>query len=53
MPEIIDLYDNARQFVCSFERGSEMPDGLNKLTYKISKFQGYFKVLCIVLTTCI
>ena len=35
MPEIIDLYDNARQFVRSVERGTEIPDGLNKISVHV------------------
>ena len=35
MPEIIDLYDNTRRFVCSVERGSEIPDDLNKISVHV------------------
>ncbi len=35
MPEIIDLYDNARQFVRSVERGADMPDNLNKISVHV------------------
>lgn len=35
MSEIIDLYNNARQFVRRTERGMPIPDGLNKLSVHI------------------
>jgi len=35
MPEIIDLYDNARRIVKSAEKSSPVPDGLNKLSVHI------------------
>lgn len=35
MPEIIDLYNNARQIVKTAEKGSSVPDGLNKLSVHV------------------
>jgi len=35
MPEIIDLYDNARQFVKNADRKQPIPDGLNKLSVHV------------------
>ena len=35
MAEIIDLYDNIRRFVCSVERGSEIPNNLNKISVHV------------------
>ena len=35
MPEIIDLYNNARQFVRTAEKHDPIPDGLNKLSVHV------------------
>ncbi len=35
MAEKIDLYDNTRRFVRSIERGSEIPDNLNKISVHV------------------
>lgn len=35
MPEIIDLYNNARQIITSADRKTPIPDGLNKLSVHV------------------
>ena len=35
MTEIIDLYDNARQFARTIEHGAPVPDGLNRYSVHV------------------